>query len=74
MRRIRLLDYPCLVVSQVQAERCDGFGQVMRFGRSDDWGGNDGLAELPGKRDLGHADAAGRSDLLDGVDDRLVEG
>jgi hypothetical protein len=36
----------------VQAERCDGFGQVMRFGRSDDRSADDGVAEHPCQRDL----------------------
>jgi hypothetical protein len=63
-----------LVVTEVQAEGCDSFGQVMRFGRSDDRGGDDGIVEHAGQRNLGHADAAGFGDLLDGVDDGLVEG
>ena len=74
MGRVRLLECVDLVVSEVQVERCDSFGQVMRFGRSDDRSGDDGVVEHPRKRDLGHADAAGSGDLLDGIDDRLVEG
>jgi hypothetical protein len=34
----------------------------------------DGVVERPGQRDLGRADAAVCGDLVDGVDDRLVEG
>src|SRR6266566_1581801 len=47
-----LLECVDLVVSEVQTERCDGLGQVMRFGRSDDRGGDDGVAEHPRQRDL----------------------
>src|SRR6266851_869138 len=72
--RVRLLECVDLVVSEVQVERRDSFGQVMRSGRSDDRSGDDGVAEHPRQRDLGHADAAGSGDFPDGIDDRLVKG
>ena len=73
MGGIRLLKCADLVVGEVQVEGSDGFGEVMRSGRSDDRGGDDGIAQYPRQRDLGHSDAAGFGDLLDGVDDGLVE-
>ena len=74
MRRVRLFKRADLVVSEMHVERCHGFGQVMRLSRSDDGSGDDRILEHPRKRDLGHLDAAGFGDLLDGVDDGFVEG
>ena len=48
-------------------------GEMVRFGRPDDRGGDDGLAQHPGHRHLRHPDAAFRGNLLNGLDDGLVE-
>jgi len=72
--RVRLLERVDLVVSEVQAERGDSFARLLRFGRSDDRGGDGGVAEHPRQRDLGHADAASGGDFLDGVDDGSSRG
>jgi hypothetical protein len=63
-----------LVVSEVQAERGDSSLGCCGSVAPMIGGGDGGVAEHPRQRDLGHADAARRGDLLDGVDDRLVEG
>ena len=63
-----------LVAGQFQLERGDGFGQVVRSGRADDGGADGRVAQHPGKRDLGHGDAASVGELLHCVYDRLVQG
>jgi hypothetical protein len=63
-----------LVVGEVYVLGRDCFGQMMRLGCSHDRGGDDRVVKHPGQRNLGHADAAGFRDLLDGVHDGLVEG
>jgi hypothetical protein len=46
---------------------------VVRLGTADDRGADHRIAQDPGEGDLGHGDAAGLDDLLDGLDDGLVE-
>jgi hypothetical protein len=57
---------------EVQVERRDCFGQVMRSGRADNWADMAGDAG-PRSAGSGHGHAAGLGDPLDGVDDGLVE-
>ena len=71
---IGLLDCLDFDLSKVQFEGCDGLGEMTRLGGADDRGGDNGVTEHPRQRDLGHADAARLGDLLDGVNDRLIEG
>ena len=62
-----------LLLGQLDLEGGRCVGQVMGLGGADDRGGDHGLAQHPGHRDLGHLNATFLGYLLDRLDDGLVD-
>src|SRR4051794_5907448 len=61
-----------LLVAELEVDGGGCVGEVVWLGGADDGGRDDGVVQHPRHGDLGHRDAAGLSDALDGVDDGPV--
>lgn len=69
MRHVRLFEKFALFVAQFDVQRGDGFRQMVRLARADDWRGDAGLVQHPRERDLRRLDAALAREFRDAVHD-----
>ena len=72
MRAVRLLEGTDLLLGEVDIERRDRIGKMMRLGGPNDGRRDDGILQYPSECYIRHRDAPGLGHHLDGFDDRSV--
>ena len=70
---VRLFQDANLVVSEMKIEHRDCLIQVMRSSCTDEGSGHNRILQHPRQRDLGHGNAVGFRNVLDGIDHRFIE-